>query len=49
MRRLRRCANPVCDIAFYDGTRSRTQRWHSYARGGNRCNVAAYRFSALSR
>jgi len=43
LRRLRRCANPVCDIAFYDGTRSRTQRWHSYARCGNRCNVAAYR------
>jgi len=43
LRRLRRCANPVCDITFYDGTRSRTQRWHSYARCGNRCNVAAYR------
>ena len=46
LRRLRRCANPVCDIAFYDGTRSRTQRWHSYARCGNRCNVAAYRSRA---
>jgi predicted RNA-binding Zn ribbon-like protein len=48
LRRLRRCANPVCDIAFYDGTRSRTQRWHSYARCGNRCNVAAYRSRARS-
>ena len=41
--RIRRCANDVCAAAFYDATRSRTQRWHSYARCGNRANVAAHR------
>src|SRR5262245_23285924 len=41
--RIRLCANEVCAVAFYDATRSRTQRWHSYARCGNRANVAAHR------
>jgi predicted RNA-binding Zn ribbon-like protein len=41
--RLRRCANDVCAAAFYDTTRSRTGRWCSYARCGNRTNVAAHR------
>jgi predicted RNA-binding Zn ribbon-like protein len=41
--RLRLCALDVCHSAFYDATRSRTQRWHSYAMCGNRTNVAAYR------
>jgi predicted RNA-binding Zn ribbon-like protein len=41
--RIRRCANDVCAVAFYDTTRSRTQRWHSYAMCGNRTNVAAHR------
>jgi len=27
--RLRRCARPECDLAFYDTTRSRTRRWHA--------------------
>jgi predicted RNA-binding Zn ribbon-like protein len=27
--RLRRCAREQCDLLFYDGTRSRTQRWHA--------------------
>jgi predicted RNA-binding Zn ribbon-like protein len=27
--RLRRCAGEQCDLLFYDGTRSRTQRWHA--------------------
>jgi predicted RNA-binding Zn ribbon-like protein len=27
--RLRRCARPECTLAFYDGTRSATQRWHA--------------------
>ncbi len=29
--------------AFYNATRSQTQRWHSYAVCGNRSNVATYR------
>jgi predicted RNA-binding Zn ribbon-like protein len=41
--RIRLCANEECSHAFYDGTRSRTQRWHSYEVCGNRANVAAYR------
>ena len=41
--RLRLCANDVCGVAFYDGSRSRTQRWHSYEICGNRINVAAHR------
>jgi predicted RNA-binding Zn ribbon-like protein len=27
--RLRRCARPECRLAFYDNTRSATQRWHA--------------------
>jgi predicted RNA-binding Zn ribbon-like protein len=42
-RRIRACANETCAHAFYDTTRSRTQRWHSYEVCGNRNNVAAYR------
>jgi len=41
--RVRLCALDACHSAFYDATRSRTQRWHSYAMCGNRTNVAAYR------
>jgi predicted RNA-binding Zn ribbon-like protein len=41
--RIRLCANHECSAAFYDTTRSRTQRWHSYAICGNKSNVAAYR------
>jgi predicted RNA-binding Zn ribbon-like protein len=41
--RLRLCANDVCREVFYDVTRSRTRRWHSYEYCGNRTNVAAYR------
>lgn len=41
--RLRFCANDECAAAFYDTTRSRTRRWHSYEYCGNRANVAAYR------
>jgi predicted RNA-binding Zn ribbon-like protein len=42
-RRVRLCALEVCHSAFYDATRSGTQRWHSYAMCGNRTNVAAHR------
>jgi predicted RNA-binding Zn ribbon-like protein len=41
--RLRVCANDVCRSVFYDTTRSRTQRWHSYEICGNKHNVASYR------
>jgi hypothetical protein len=41
--RIRICAFAPCSSAFYDATRSRTQRWHSYATCGNRVNVAAHR------
>jgi predicted RNA-binding Zn ribbon-like protein len=42
-KRVRLCAYEPCKAAFYDGTRSRTQRWHSYEVCGNRANVASYR------
>jgi hypothetical protein len=41
--RVRYCANDECSEAFYDTTRSRTRRWHSYEYCGNRTNVAAHR------
>jgi predicted RNA-binding Zn ribbon-like protein len=41
--RLQICANEPCAQAFYDTTRSRTQRWHSYEICGNAVNVQAYR------
>ncbi|TWP43312.1 hypothetical protein FKR81_42670 [Lentzea tibetensis] len=41
--RLRVCANDDCRSVFYDTTRSRTQRWHSYEICGNKRNVAAHR------
>jgi len=41
--RVRACANDVCHEVFYDTTRSRTRRWHSYEICGNRANVAAHR------
>jgi predicted RNA-binding Zn ribbon-like protein len=44
--RLKLCANDVCRAAFFDNTRSRTRRWHSYEMCGNRTNVAAHRTRA---
>ncbi|HEY3610719.1 MAG TPA: CGNR zinc finger domain-containing protein [Pseudonocardiaceae bacterium] len=41
--RLHLCANDACRVGFYDASRSRTQRWHSYESCGNRVNVAAHR------
>lgn len=46
--RIRLCAHPDCRHAFYDATRSRSQRWHSYDVCGNRANVAAHRARAKS-
>lgn len=44
--RIRICAHPDCQHAFYDATRSSNQRWHSYEVCGNRANVAAHRTRA---
>jgi predicted RNA-binding Zn ribbon-like protein len=41
--RIKLCAFEPCAASFYDVTRSRTQRWHSYATCGNRVNVSAHR------
>ena len=41
--RIKICANPDCKAAYYDATKARTQRWHSYATCGNKANVAAFR------
>lgn len=41
--RIRGCAEALCGHVFYDVTRSRTQRRHSYDMCGNRTHVAAYR------
>jgi len=41
--RLKNCANESCASTFYDVSRSKTQRWHSYAICGNKNNVAAFR------
>ncbi|MBM9507379.1 CGNR zinc finger domain-containing protein [Actinacidiphila acididurans] len=41
--RIRLCANHECREAFYDTSRSRNRRWHSYEVCGNKANVAAYR------
>ncbi|QIQ02554.1 CGNR zinc finger domain-containing protein [Streptomyces liangshanensis] len=41
--RIRVCGSDRCSAVFYDNTRSRTQRWHSYDSCGNRANVAAHR------
>ena len=39
---LRQCANPNCQILFYDGSRSERRRWCSMALCGNRDKVAAF-------
>lgn len=46
--RLRLCANGECRSVFYDSTRSRNQRWHSYEICGNKHNVASYRARAAA-
>jgi predicted RNA-binding Zn ribbon-like protein len=40
--RLRVCANPGCDLFFYDDSRSHRRRWCSMATCGNRSKVAAF-------
>jgi predicted RNA-binding Zn ribbon-like protein len=41
--RIKVCANADCKALFYDTTRSRTRRWHSFEQCGNKANVAAHR------
>lgn len=39
---IRRCANPLCRLFFYDDSRTRRRRWCSMAVCGNRHKVAAF-------
>jgi predicted RNA-binding Zn ribbon-like protein len=41
--RIKICANDACEGVFFDDTRNRSQKWHSYETCGNRINVAAHR------
>lgn len=34
--RLKRCERPLCDLVFYDTSRSGTRRWHAESPCGNR-------------
>jgi predicted RNA-binding Zn ribbon-like protein len=40
--KLRQCANPSCQILFYDGSRTQRRRWCSMALCGNRSKVATF-------
>ena len=39
---IRRCANPACQLFFYDDSRTHRRRWCSMAVCGNRHKVAAF-------
>jgi predicted RNA-binding Zn ribbon-like protein len=41
--RVKFCSNEACSAAFFDRSRNKTQRWHSFDTCGNKHNVAAYR------
>jgi len=41
--RLKLCANPRCEVAFFDVTRNGTGRWHSPTTCGNSARVRAHR------
>jgi predicted RNA-binding Zn ribbon-like protein len=41
--RIKTCANEACGALFYDTTKARTRRWHSFGQCGNKANVAAHR------
>jgi predicted RNA-binding Zn ribbon-like protein len=40
--RVRRCANPVCSLFFYDNSRTHQRRWCTMSLCGNRHKVAAF-------
>jgi predicted RNA-binding Zn ribbon-like protein len=39
---VRKCANPKCDLHFYDNSRTHKRKWCSMATCGNRSKVAAH-------
>lgn len=39
---LHKCSNPVCELFFYDTSRTRRRRWCSMALCGNRSKVASF-------
>lgn len=39
---IRKCANPKCELYFYDDSRTGRRRWCSMATCGNRAKVAAH-------
>ena len=41
--RIKNCSNEVCSASFFDHSRNRSQRWHSFELCGNKHNVAAHR------
>jgi len=41
--RVKHCSDEVCSATFFDRSRNRTQRWHSFEICGNKNNVAAHR------
>ncbi|WP_431258528.1 CGNR zinc finger domain-containing protein [Roseateles chitinivorans] len=41
--RIKVCANHACGALFYDNTKAKTRRWHSFQTCGNKANVAAHR------
>jgi predicted RNA-binding Zn ribbon-like protein len=41
--RLKRCALPGCELAFYDATRSGTRRWHAESPCGARARQRRHR------
>jgi len=44
-RRLKQCANPGCDLLFYDETRNASRRWCSVSLCGNRLKQARFRLA----
>lgn len=43
LRRLKLCANPECDIAFFDRSKNCSRLWHEVSSCGNAANTRAYR------
>ena len=41
--RVKHCSDGACAATFFDRSRNRTQRWHSFEICGNKNNVAAHR------
>ena len=47
--RLKLCANPDCQVAFFDQSKNGAAKWHSSARCGNAARVRAHRDRTISR